>query len=452
MFSPRLSIVIPKPVADVCMRLHQSGYQAYVVGGAVRDTILRRPVGDWDVTTDASPDHVCELFARVVPTGVKYGTVTVINDGLPIEVTTMRKDGRYLDGRRPEAVAYTNSITEDLARRDFTVNAIAYSPVADQIVDPFRGIRDAHRRRLRTVGKPQVRFQEDGLRVMRLIRFVSTLGFHPARRTLDAIDPAVLRPVSRERIGTELSKLMVGTSIRPALGHLHGRGVLAELIPELIEGQGHRQGDMHRCDVLQHNLEAAACIAPRLHLRLAALLHDVAKPRCRIVDDTGVHFYGHDAEGAELASDVLRRLRFDSKTIDQTAHLVRWHMFSLHYLSSDKAVRRFVSKIGKDAVSDLLELRRADIAAAARDMNQALQFWTRLKNRVDEVMAVDSAFSLKDLAIDGRQLMAITGVGPGPQVGVLLNQLLDHVLDEPSLNTKEQLEELALRLAQDCKR
>ena len=450
MLPARVSLTVPGPVQELCATLHRAGYQAYIVGGAVRDAILGRDVQDWDVTTDCLPDEVATLFSKVIATGAKYGTVTVIIQGLAIEVTTMRQDGTYRDHRRPEEVIFSRDIRQDLARRDFTINAIAYSPLTREVIDPYKGIRDLRRKRLRTVGDPHRRFAEDGLRIMRLFRFASTLGFAPTRATLKAVQAPLLQPISRERIAAELAKLLLGSNLRSTLRSMYRYGVLEEIIPELLEGEGIGQGAMHRYDVLGHNLETAACIEPKLHLRLAALLHDVAKPRCMSTDAKGIHFYGHDVEGAALAGEILRRLRSDNKTINKVTHLIRWHMFNLHGFSSDRAIRRLISKVGQDNIHDLLLLRKADIAASATDMHQGLQAWLQLRNRVEEALAMQSAFGLRDLAIDGRDVMQLVGIRPGPQVGRILEQLLNAVLAEPSLNNREDLSRLALGLAQQA--
>lgn len=443
-FSRRFKDAVPHEVVVVCQTLSQAGYQGFIVGGAIRDALLGQTVSDWDVATDAKPDQVADLFDRVIPNGTRFGTVTVLVNELPIDVTTFRQDGDYLDGRRPSEVFFTKDICADLARRDFTINAIAYSPIHDQLIDPFHGTRDIRHRRLRTVGDAKERFSEDGLRIMRLFRFVATLGFRPEKKTLEAVDPQLLCPISKERIGAELAKLLLGSHVREALLLMHRSGVLSEILPELAQGDGLVQGDFHRFDVLRHSIEAAALAKDHLHLRLAALLHDVGKPPCFSRDARGIHFYGHDVEGSKIANEILRRLRFDGKTRCKVTHLIRWHMFSLHGYSSDRAVRRLISKVGRDSIDDLLELRRADIAASASDMRQAFEHWQRLRQRVDEVLQAESVFSVQDLAINGRDVMKLLGIKPGPKVGEILRILHEKVLDDPSLNTREKLTAMAV--------
>lgn len=435
----KTTLAIPPEVMSVCKTLGQQGFQAFVVGGAVRDLLLARSVSDWDVATDAVPEEVLRLFSHAIPTGIKYGTVTVIAEKMPVEVTTFRSDGEYEDGRRPVSVTFGKSIAEDLARRDFTINAMAYDPREKKLVDPYRGQRDLRRKLLRTVGDPAARFAEDGLRIMRLFRFAATLGFRPDRSALEAVDPGLITPVSRERIRDELNRLLVGPYLREVLTLMYRRGVLAAIFPELTAAAGITQGDYHKYDVLHHSLEAAACIAPQVHLRLAALLHDIGKPATRSIDDKGIHFYGHDQIGSELAEEILRRLKYDKKTIDKVTCLVKWHMFDLHPYSSDKAIRRFLTRVGRDNAADLLELRRADIAATGTDAYQGLTYWTKLKQRVDEVIASENVFSLADLAIDGNDVMKITGISQGPRVGQILQEVYEKVIDDPSLNTREQL-------------
>lgn len=438
----KANLAIPSEVAAVCRILEQQGFQAFVVGGAVRDLLMGMPVSDWDVATDALPEQVLNFFSHAIPTGIKFGTVTVLMNDTPIEVTTFRSDGEYEDGRRPVNVTFTGSIEEDLARRDFTINAIAYNPSSGKLVDPHRGRWDLKRKLLRTVGDPTTRFAEDGLRIMRLFRFTATLGFRPHRSTLQAVDPDLLKPVSAERIRDELNKLFVGAHIRYAFKLMHQYGVLGALFPELMAGAGMIQGSYHKYDVLQHSLETAACISPQVHLRLAALLHDVGKPLTYSTDDKGIHFYGHEEIGSQVAEKILRRLKYDKKTIQKVVHLIRHHMFNLHPYSSDRAVRRFISRVGQENVADLLELRRADIAASNSDAYQGLVYWRKLKDRIEEVIASENVFTISDLAINGHDVMEITGLPPGPRIGHILEEIFEKVLDNPDLNTREKLRSL----------
>lgn len=431
---------IPQAVLHICRTLHDAGYLAFVVGGAVRDSLRHLQPGDWDVATDALPATVQSLFAKTIPTGIKYGTVTVIYDNTAVEVTTFRSEGIYRDGRRPESVTFGTSIEEDLKRRDFTVNAIAYDPITGRFCDPFGGRRDLRRHLLRAVGDPVERFQEDGLRMLRFFRFLATLNLRPDRNTLAAVQPHLIRRISQERIGDELSKLLLAEKPSRGLLPMHKSGLLQEIIPELSRCDGVTQGNLHRWDVLHHLIYAADYALPDLPLRWAALLHDIAKPVTRFVDEKGIHFYQHEVKGAAMARSILQRLRYDKQTIKKVAFLVRWHMFSVHFRSTDRALRRFLHKVGKDNIFDLLELRRADILALGKqDDRLAWLAWNGLKQRLEDILAEENALSVKDLAINGRDVMEVLGIPPGPEVGQALEWLLEQVLDDPSLNEPSQL-------------
>lgn len=431
---------MPKAVLAICSILNAQGYKAYLVGGAVRDSLRGKAPGDWDVATDALPTQVLSLFPKTIPTGIKYGTVTVIMEGLPVEVTTFRSESTYLDGRRPEEVSFAENIEEDLKRRDFTMNAIAYDPLTQEFVDPFGGRRDIRRRLVRTVGDPRERFGEDALRMLRFFRFLATLGFRPHRKTLAAIRPQLIRKISHERIRDELSKLLISPAPGSVLLLMNKAGLLQEILPELTMGQGVTQGSFHRYDVFRHSLEALDNSLPRLDLRWAALLHDVGKSATRIEDANGIHFYGHDLEGEKLTRAILTRLRYSKQFTDKVALLVRWHMFPIHAHSTDKALRRFIRKVGKDNILDLMEVRRADILALGKQTTHiSWAHWQTLRERIQKIIEGDSALSVQDLAIGGREVMGILEIPPGPEVGVALEWLLDKVLDEPTLNSRAQL-------------
>jgi tRNA nucleotidyltransferase (CCA-adding enzyme) len=434
---------IPQAVLEICGTLKDNGYQAYLVGGAVRDSLRGEAPGDWDVATDALPSKVLSLFPKTIPTGIKYGTITVILQGLPVEVTTFRADGVYQDARHPADVSFSISIEEDLKRRDFTVNAIAYDPWAKEFIDPYGGRRDLKRHLLRTVGDPKERFTEDALRMLRFFRFQATLGFRPHRKALEAIQPPLIRKISPERIRDELSKLLLAELPGPTLFSMHNVGLLGEILPEVARGDGITQGSYHRFDVLRHSLHAMDSTLPRLDLRWAALLHDVAKPMTRIEDANGIHFYGHDVEGEKIARAILTRLRYSNQFIKKVALLVHWHMFPVHAHSTDKALRRFIRKVGKDNVLDLVELRRADILALGRQTTYGSWInWQTLKDRLAEIMDSDATFVVSDLAVDGHDVMTTLDLPPGPEVGSALEWLLERVIDEPKLNQREKLIDL----------
>lgn len=438
-----MALSIPEPVLMICRVLATHGYQAYVVGGAVRDALLGKEPTDWDVTTDATPDHVRQLFAKTLSTGAKYGTITVIAANQAVEVTTMRKDAHYSDARHPDHVEYTTDLTADLSRRDFTVNAIAYDPLTQVFYDPYQGRKDLRRKTLRTVGDPQARFSEDALRMLRLIRFSATLGFKPDKNTLRGIQPCLIARIAKERIRDELNKLLVAESIVQPLQLLYTSGLLQQIIPELAQTAGVQQGSYHPWDVLGHSIMACQAIKPELHLRLAALLHDVGKPQTISEDLHGIHFYGHDQIGAELAQAILQRLTYSKHMQVKVCHLIRYHMFQIHPHSSDKAIRRLIHCVGVDNIFDLIELRKADVLGMRHNPRQVRDYYEALIERVDAIIKADNAFTLSDLAISGTDLIEELHLRPGPIIGRTLNALLDLVLDQPDLNTRPQLLALA---------
>ncbi len=439
----------PKPLVlstgaeTICQGLQEHGYQAYIVGGAVRDGLRGLIPEDWDITTDATPDEVEAVFPRTYPTGKEFGTISVgIGDEL-LEVTTMRQDGAYSDQRRPDLVIYTKDIREDLQRRDFTINAIAFEPKSGQYLDPFGGLKDVRRKRLRTVGPAVHRFYEDPLRMLRLLRFMAVLEFKPVKEALDAVNPDQIRTVSRERIRDELTKLLLAPRPTVALETMYQLGVMAELLPELAACAGVRQGSMHHWDVLGHSIRTAEAIKPELHLRLAALFHDVAKPLTFTEGADHPHFYEHDVQGAEIVRQRLLELRFSRRMTERVAHLVRWHMFPVHPQSTDRALRRFAAKVGRKSVFELLELRRADIMASRFQPRQALEYGKRLASRLDEVLAPDTALTTEHLAINGDDILQALDIKPGPLVGDILTYLLQQVLEDPQKNTRAALLDLA---------
>ena len=438
-FSTRIQNQIPQAVLNICNTLRDNGYQAYVVGGAVRDILLGKVPGDWDVATDAHPDQVISLFTKTIPTGIKFGTVTVVKD-ISVEVTTFRSDGIYRDARHPQDVSFSTSIEEDLKRRDFTINAIAYDPITKNFIDPYGGRRDLRRRILRAVGDPKERFSEDALRMLRFFRFLATLEFKPCRRSLAAVEPALIRKISIEKIRDEMSKLLLAKAPVATLLTMHKAGLLQEILPEVALGDGVTQGSFHRFDVLRHSLEAVDNSLPQLELRWAALLHDVAKPKLRTEAEHGIHFYKHDVEGEQMARDILTRLRYSKKFVEKVATLVRWHMFSVHGQSTDKALRRFVRRVGKENVMDLMELRRADILALGKQTTcNAWHNWRMLRDRLQAVLDSDTILTINDLAIGGHEVMAALDLKPGPEVGAALEWLLEKVLDDPAINEPEIL-------------
>ena len=428
---------------EVCRRLAEGGHSAQIVGGCVRDLLLGRAAKDWDVATSAHPDAVQRLFKKTIPTGIAHGTVTVLVHGEPVEVTTYRGEGAYTDARRPDHVVFGVTLEEDLSRRDFTMNAIAFDPVAEATLDPFGGRADLEAGLIRAVGDPVARFREDGLRVMRAIRFAAVLGFVIEAGTEAAIPSALssLARVSSERVRDELLKLLGAE--RPSIGLdiAQRTGVLAAILPELAEGVGVVQNHHHRYDVWRHTMTAVDATPGDAIVRLATLLHDVAKPRTAApkADAPGEYtFYRHDSVGAEMSAAIARRLKLSNKERERVVALVGHHMFWYSPEWSDATVRRFIRRVGPELLPDLFALRAGDVVGRGfgEDPDSELG---ELRRRVDKVVAEDQALSIGDLAIGGKDVMDALGLPPGRAVGDLLRQLLEEVLEDPELNTRERL-------------
>ena len=446
---------IPDDVLSVCRRLRQAGFEAYLVGGSVRDLLLGRSLGDFDVATSARPEEILRVFgARFsVPTGLQHGTVTVLagEPARQVEVTTFRGEGAYLDGRHPSVVTFGATLAEDLSRRDFTMNAIAYEPQAGAIIDLHLGQADIARRLVRTVGDPIQRFSEDGLRPMRAVRQATQLGFEVDASTLAAI-PATLdvfRKVSAERVRDELLKLLLAPRPSRGIELMRQTGLLAEVLPELSAAFGCKQNRFHKHDVYQHSLATLDAVPAEPILRLAALLHDVGKPRTQIEqpDAPGEFgFFKHEYVGAEMAEAIAGRLRLSRAEIELLVALVAHHMFFYTPDWTDGTVRRFVNRVQVERIAPLFALREADITSRGRGEDPECE--TReLRTRIARVAAEDAVLRVKDLAVNGADVMRVLGVAPGPQVGRVLNRLLERVLDDPSLNQKETLERLIPALA-----
>jgi tRNA nucleotidyltransferase (CCA-adding enzyme) len=446
---------IPGDVLDVCRRLREAGFEAHLVGGGIRDLALGRKPKDFDVATDARPEQIMSLFGArfAIPTGLEHGTITVLAGappGRPVEVTTFRGEGEYLDGRRPSSVRFGATLLEDLARRDFTMNAIAYDPFAGVVTDPFDGRGDLARRLVRAVGDPIARFTEDGLRPMRAVRQATQLAFTIDPPTLQAIPStlASFRKVSAERIRDELLKLLAAERPSRGLELLRTSGLLAEIMPELLEGVGCAQNRFHRFDVYGHTLATLDAASRDDVLRLGALLHDVGKPRTRAPKEDApgeFSFWKHEYLGAEMAEGICDRLRLSNAQKESVRLLVQNHMFFYTPDWTDGTVRRFVRRVGVDRVQALLALREADVVGRGFGEDRAKET-AELGGRIAAVAAADAALSVKDLAVDGRDVMRILGIPPGRRVGETLDALLERVLDDPGLNTRERLEELVRQI------
>ncbi len=429
---------VPAPVRQVLEGLQGAGFAAFLVGGCVRDLLLGRTPQDWDVATAARPEQVQALFPRTAATGLAYGTVTVLTPE-PVEVTTFRRDLAYLDGRRPAAVVFGQTVEEDLARRDFTVNAIAWDPGHGSWVDPFGGRADLAAGVLRAVGEPEARFREDALRMLRAVRLAVQLEFTIEPATWRAIERCapLVRRLSWERIRDECLKLLAAPAAATGLWMLHELGLLFLILPELQPAAGLPQGKPGAPTLLAHLIATVEACPPDPLLRLAALLHDVGKPATRGVQPDGrVTFHGHEVVGAELADDILRRLRLDARSREHVVELIRLHMVSGDEVGK-KALRRWLGRYGERWVRDLLRLRRADHVASGHPGPNP---WAdRLERELEEVLAEQGALRVSDLAVDGHDVMRVLGVPPGPVVGRVLQALLERVLEEPQLNQREKL-------------
>lgn len=420
----------------------------------MRDFLLGRNHTDYDIATNALPEQVMKLFRRVIPTGIKHGTLTVLFKGTTFEVTTFRTEAGYSDGRRPDSVTFAPTIFDDLSRRDFTINAIAYDLLTDTVNDPHGGRKDLTAGIIRAIGEPAERFHEDGLRPLRACRFAAQLGFRVDERTQEAIPGAldVLARVSAERVRDEILKTLEAPLPSIGLALMKDTGILRVVLPELLEGVGVTQGSLHCYDVFTHALYACDA-APRTSqvLRLAALLHDVGKPRTRAEGPDGrPTFYTHEKVGAAMAEEILTRLKLPTAVIKDVAHLITHHMFNYQEEWSDAAVRRLIARVGEEKIDNIIALRRADQIGMCRE--NAATFPVGLADfaaRVRRTMEGSRAFTLRELAVNGGDLMDALSLSPGPKIGVILGELMQAVLDDPALNEKEKLLEIARRLYQE---
>ena len=433
---------IPKNAETILHILENAGYEAYVVGGCVRDSILGRKPDDWDITTSAKPEQVKELFHRTVDTGLQHGTVTVLMEKEGYEVTTYRVDGEYEDGRHPKEVTFTASLEEDLKRRDFTINAMAYNP-SGGLVDLFGGLEDIDRKIIRCVGDPLERFTEDALRIMRAVRFSAQLGFsieEETRKALKVLAPN-LKHVSAERIQVELVKLLM--SPHPDyLRTAYEAGITAEFLPEFDACMETSQNTPHHCyTVGEHILHSLCHVRADRVLRITMLLHDIGKPVVRKTDENGRdHFKTHGNAGEKMVGQILRRLKFDNDTIRKVTRLVKWHDDRPE--GTLKSVRRAVNRIGEDLFPLYLEVQQADMLAQSLYRRREKQ--ARLDSVRDayrQIIEEKQCVSLKTLAVTGRDLIE-NGYRPGREIGEKLEKLLNLVLEDPEKNQKEILLEI----------
>ena len=442
-----MRINLPDEVQYIIEALEGNGYEAYAVGGCVRDSLLEKEPKDWDICTSAQPEQTMLCFAgqHIIETGLQHGTVTLMLNHEPFEITTYRVDGKYTDNRRPDRVKFVNVLKRDLARRDFTINAMAYNPRTG-IVDYYGGQRDLSEGKIKCVGNADKRFREDALRIMRALRFASVLGFSIESDTAEAIlkSKALLRNIAAERLAAELNKLIMGDKVCGLLSaHLP---VLIEIIPELGQAVGFNQSNpYHSYDVLTHILASVDAAPKELILRLTMLLHDIAKPKCYTQSEDGIgHFYGHPQKSSDMAKEILLRLKYDHDTVQAVTQLVLYHDADIE--PRRKHIKRWLNKIGEQRLRQLLEIKQADTMAQSVEFRQArLERLGAVLPVLEEVLEQQQCFSLRDLAVNGRDLIHI-GVSQGTKIGILLNQLLDMVIDEEVPNDKAALLELASQL------
>ncbi len=446
---------MPKGCKELINILHSNGYEAFLCGGAVRDSILGRPIHDYDITTSATPDEMMEVFKdkRIIETGLQHGTITILIDGEGYECTTYRIDGNYSDSRRPDSVTFTRNLKEDLKRRDFTINAMAYN---DEIglIDPFNGMEDIKYHKIRCVGRAEDRFSEDALRILRAIRFASQLGFVLEPDTDWNISKMYknLENISIERINSEFCKIAASSDFCVQMVLYHE--VFSLFIPEIKDMLGFQQNNpYHIYDVWNHTVHAVQAyecdyepdLNPRdLITSLAVFFHDIGKPHCYQDGEDGIrHFKGHGRVSADMTNEIMKRLRFDNDTREKVVELVYYHDATFEV--GKKYIKRWLNKIGEEQFRRLLNVRRADIKAQA-DMNQEtrLQKIDNIEYILEEVLQDDECFSLKDLAVNGKDLITI-GYKPGKEIGEVLNNLLDLVISGEYKNEKEKLLEIAER-------
>ena len=460
-------IKIPVILQKMNNIFEKNGFKAYLVGGAVRDMFMNKEASDWDIATDATPEQVISAFKKVIPTGIAHGTVTVHFMGEEIEVTTFRIEQGYSDGRHPDKVSYASDIEEDLSRRDFTMNAIAVSLKDGSIVDPFNGKADIKNKVIRSVGNPLERFNEDGLRPIRAIRFASQLGFEIETNTLQAIsNEKVLQKtstISIERFRDELVKLLKSPKPSVGLKLLEDTNIMKLFLPELLEGRNCIQNDVrgyHVFDVLDHNFYSCdGAPVHKVNVRLAALLHDIGKPASKVVrvTDEGeiYNFFSHEKYSETIARKLLTKLRFSNNEINNVCHLIENHMFHYEESWSDAAIRRFVVRVKPENIEDLIDLRLADMYGKYNmpiqiKESNACDLLIQLQDRIKKIQEENSAFTLKSLAVSGKDLMEI-GIPSGKLIGKILDSLLETVLDDPKQNCKDVLLNIAKKLYEQMK-
>ncbi len=441
-----INIEIPEKVNYIIKELEKHGHEAYIVGGCVRDCLLKRIPNDWDITTSARPDEVIELFERTIPTGIQHGTVTVMIGHDAFEVTTYRIDVNYSDGRHPDSIEFTHDIVQDLSRRDFTINAIAYNAKTG-LVDPFEGYKDIQNKYIRCVGSPEDRFEEDALRMLRAIRFSAQLNFRMTAYTMKGIydKSNLIKNISMERIQAEFNKILLTDSSK--LSSLKGFGLLRFIIPEICDSEDVTQDNpYHIYNVWKHTLIATEIIEGELYLKLTMLLHDLGKKLTKTTDKNGVdHFYNHSSESVKIAKRILKRMKYDNVTVSKVLTLIQYHDYNIE--PKKKIIKKLLNKLENVGLfEDLLKVKWADtLAQNPKYIKQRILNLIDCEKEFKYIIKQKECFNRKNLAINGDDLMSI-GVEQGKDIGYVLNKILEIVIDNPELNEKEILKEKALEI------
>ncbi|MCX7958025.1 MAG: CCA tRNA nucleotidyltransferase [Deltaproteobacteria bacterium] len=432
---------IPKEVILLIKEIKRHNHQAFMVGGSVRDIILGREILDWDIATSASPALIMRLFRKSYPTGIRHGTVTVIYKGVRFEVTAFRSESDYSDGRHPDRIKFGVSIEEDLSRRDFTINAIAYDPLEERIIDPYGGIGDIEKGLIKCVGSAYDRFSEDGLRSLRAVRFASILEYRLHRDIVPAIRDTIqiFLKVSAERVREEILKMM--KSRRPSAGIIlmQKSGLLECVFPELVNTIGFRQNRWHKYDLFKHSLRTMDFLPPDdPELRLIGLLHDIAKPICKSGQTENATYYGHDIKGAEMVGEIFLRLKFPKRSVARAKRIVANHMKGYTSDWTDAAVRRLMKKLGQE-IYTLIDFQKADVMARGTEVRSTMALLNELERRVRKLESEETALNLNQLKVNGNDVMRIRKIPPSPEVGRILKRLMEMVIERPEINRRDTL-------------
>lgn len=442
--------MLDKNIKYILKNIKNHGYEAYLVGGAVRSFLLGLDVSDFDITTNALPQTIEKIFKKTIPTGKKFGTITVIHENNSYEITTFRSDGHYSDGRRPDSISFSDELTEDLKRRDFTMNAICMD-YDENIIDYFGGTEDIKNRVIRCIGDPDQRFNEDALRMLRAVRFMTQLGFSLDEKTRLSIvkNSFLIKHISAERIRDELNKILISDKPSEGIRTLVDTGLMNYIIPEYLNTVGFDQHNpYHDKDVFEHTMEVLDNIEPKLNLRLAALFHDISKPECFTQDENGRgHFFGHHIKSAVLGKEIMERLKYSCDVIEDVRILIRYHLLK-EIDMKDKGVKKFINNVGIDRLDDMFSLNIADIKG--KSSNAGFEKVEVLREKCRAIIENKEPLSKKDLNINGYDLEAL-GIEKGSIYTELLDKALDLVLEYPGKNTKEELTEYILSLINNKK-